>query len=171
LAQNQKFLNGTCLIFRSTKQLGSNQQNNGAYMKTLKAIVLFCLTILSQVVFAGEWNRLEINKDGLSVQISYTKQWVTPTYGTNGGMMTGKLFVDLHSVRPAAIDKIEIFELFANGQMSKVSDKNFNEDTATHHWVQLDKSPSYAGTLSIGQNYFVKLHVDGKIVEFKIKLN
>ena len=140
-------------------------------MNTLKAIVLFCLTILSQVVFAGEWNTLEINKDGHSIKTSYTKQFVTPTYGTNGGSMTGKLFVDVHSVRPALVDKIKIFEIIPNGGMYKVSDKRFTEDSATHHWVQLDKSPSYAGTLTIGANYLFKVYVDGRIIEFKLKLN
>lgn len=140
-------------------------------MKTLKALVLFCLTILSQVVFAGEWNQLEVNKDGHYLKVSYTKQWVTPTYGTNGGMMTGKLFVDLYSTQPSVADKIEVLETFANGEAYKVSEKTFQEAKPTHHWAQLDKTPSYAGVLTIGKAYLVKVHVDGKILEFKVKLN
>ncbi|MBA2404496.1 MAG: hypothetical protein H0V66_06985 [Bdellovibrionales bacterium] len=140
-------------------------------MKTLKALVLFCLTILSQVVFAGEWNHVEVNKDGYYLKASYTKQWVTPTYGTNGGMMTGKIFVDLYSVQDAAADKIEIFETYNNGSMTKLIVRDFNEAKATHHWAQLDKEPSYAGVLSIGVSYLVRVHVDGKIVQLKLKLN
>lgn len=139
-------------------------------MKNLKAIIVICLALLTQVVFAGEWNQLEVNREGYLVKVSYTKRFVTPTYGTNGGVMTGKLFVDLYTNRASLAQKVEILEVYQNGSRSVISRGTFNEDTQSHHWVQLDKG-GYAGTLAIGPTYLLELTVDGRIVEMKIKLN
>lgn len=133
-------------------------------MKNLKAIILLCLTILSGLASASEWTYSEVNQEGHYVKLSYTKKWVTPTYGVHGGMMTGELYVDVYSLRPAKVEKIEILDTY------DTIEKDFIETKPTHHWLKLHRENSYAGTLSIGKSYGIKVHVDGRVLEFNVKI-
>lgn len=134
-------------------------------MKTLKATLIFCLAILSQVVLAGEWTHINLKSQGYDVKISYTKQWLPATIGAQGGSVSGRAFIDVYSSSPALAEKVEIFE--ASGR--KHQSVKLNEDHSRHFWGQLVEGPSYAQHLYVGSTYVLKLTIDGRIVEMKFK--
>lgn len=127
-------------------------------MKTLKATFLFCLALLSQVVFAGEWTHVNLQKDGYSVRVSYTRQYLPATIGSRGGMASAKLFVDVYANSQMRADSVSILS----------RSLKLNETSPFHAWAEVI-GRSYADNIWIGETYDLKLVVDGREVCFKFK--
>lgn len=137
----------------------------------MKSVFFFFLAILSQVALASEWSQTEVNKNGYHLRVSYTKTYLPATYGSNGGVVTGEAYVELFTSAPGLAEKVEIYQPLNNGQYSKSKEIRLNENHSRHFWAKLSSGPSYADYIYVGAPYVIRVIVDGRYLDFQLKLN
>ena len=135
-------------------------------MTSFKILTLALISLMTQLAFAQNWKHQELNKDGYTVKISYTRTTLAATYGSNGGAVANEFYVDLFSSRPAFAQSADILDA-AGSTLSRLP---FHEDTQSHFWAVKSQGPSYADFLYVNQTYALKILVDGREIIFKFKL-
>ena len=135
----------------------------------MKTAFFFFLAILSQVAVAGDWTHLNLANQGYSLRVSYTKTYLPATYGSTGGPVGARSFLDLTTASASHAEKVEVYELKKNGQVLLTQSVRLTEDHSRHFWAQILNGDTYGDYLYVGSTYLLRLTVDGRIVDFTFK--
>ncbi|PIP95534.1 MAG: hypothetical protein COW00_11565 [Bdellovibrio sp. CG12_big_fil_rev_8_21_14_0_65_39_13] len=131
-------------------------------MKTIKSVLLIIASLFSFALPASEWNHQQLNTE---VQISFTKRWLVPTYGSRGGMVAGIFYVDVRTHQASLVESVR---LFRNGQL--VSVIPMVEDHEKHFYGRQQNLVTYADFLYVGQEYVLEVVIDGQLKRSHFRL-
>jgi len=94
-------------------------------MKTIKSAFLIIVSLLSFTLMASDWNHQQLNSE---LHISYTKSWLAPTYGSNGGAVAGIFYLDVRTEKPALVESARVYKkgkLISSIQMIEDHERHF----------------------------------------------
>lgn len=136
----------------------------------MKALVLMIIALFSNYTLANNWQEQIQNREGYSVRLSYTSQWLPATYGSEGGSIAGIFYVDIFSQNGMNAEKVEIVEKLNDGREMKVSEFKFSQDHARHFYAKKPAGKTYADQIWTRKNYIYRITVDGKLIEGRFKI-
>lgn len=131
-------------------------------MKTIKSALLIIVSLFSFSLMASEWSHQQLNSE---VHISFTKRWLPPTYGSNGGAVAGIFYLDVRTEKPALVESAR---LYRKGKL--ISDIQMIEDHERHFYGRQENIVTYADFIYIGQEYELEVVIDGQIKRNSFRL-
>ena len=136
----------------------------------MKTLVLMIIALFSNYTLANNWQELIQNREGYTVRLSYTSEWLPATYGSEGGSKAGIFYVDVYSQSGMNAEKVEIVEKLNDGREMKVSEFKFVQDNSRHFYAQKPAGKTYADQIWARRNYVYRIIVDGRLIEGKFKI-
>jgi len=136
----------------------------------MKTLVLLIIALFSNYTLANNWQELIQNREGYSIRLSYTSEWLPATYGSEGGSIAGILYVDLYSQSGMNAEKVEILEKLNDGREIEVSEFKFVQENSKHSYAKKPAGKTYADQIWARKNYIYKITVDGKLIEGRFKI-
>jgi hypothetical protein len=161
LAEKRKLSLKAWSIFSLTNQPRENK---------MKTLVLMIIALFSNYTLANNWQEQIQNREGYSVRLSYTSQWLPATYGTEGGSSAGLFYIDVFSQSGMNAEKVEISEVLNDGREMKISDFKFKQDNSRHFYAQKPAGKTYADQIWARRTYVYRIMVDGRMIEGKFKI-
>lgn len=136
----------------------------------MKALVLMIIALFSNYTLANNWQEQIQNREGYSVRLSYTADWLPATYGSNGGSVAGIFYIEIFSQTGMHADKVEIIEKLNDDREFKVAEFKFSQDHSRHFYAKKPSAETYANLIWARKNYIYRITVDGRTIEGKFKI-
>lgn len=133
----------------------------------MKTLVLMIIALFSNYTLANNWKEIIQNREGYTVRLSYTSDWLPATYGSEGGSVAGIFYVDVFGKNALNASDVEITE---EGTGALVTRFNFVQDNATHFYAKKPSGRTYADQIWERKTYNYKVNVDGRLIEGKFRL-
>lgn len=133
----------------------------------MKALVFMIIALFSNLTLANDWKEIVHNREGYTVRLSYTSDWLPATYGSHGGSIAGIFYVDVYGKNAMNATEVEITEENTGNLISRFS---FSQDHSKHFYAKMPRGSSYGDKIWFKKNYNFKVIVDGRVIEGKFRL-